>query len=155
MNQFLTCSSGRNSSRQRRQFELSASARLLALVFQVCPGPLSQVQITPQRRRLRTWQPILNPSKRLRMRLKLRLVPRLTLPMAMSLERSTHTFVLNARAMAIVVSGGRRPRDRLVRQSAGTCVARREHPRRPADRHRLAGSQRALQGLRRPPHQVG
>jgi len=45
--------------------------------FQVCPPPFSQCPEHTPRRRSHAWQPIMNAAERSRMRLKLRLAPRL------------------------------------------------------------------------------
>jgi hypothetical protein len=45
--------------------------------FQVCSPPFRQCPKHTARRQLHAWQPIMNPAERSRMRLKLRLAPRL------------------------------------------------------------------------------
>jgi hypothetical protein len=72
MNQVLTCSSGCNSSRQRRQFE-SVSSELVGACFPSLPAASQSGSDHTARRRLQAWQLTLNPVERSRMRLKLRL----------------------------------------------------------------------------------
>jgi hypothetical protein len=72
MNQFLTCSSGCNSSRQRRQFE-SGWSELVGACFPSLPSAGHQCSGHIAKRQLEASQPIMNRVDRSRMRLKLRL----------------------------------------------------------------------------------